>query len=68
MSLSPLPLTGTTAEAMAAWRSEGIRQDRDGALARIFRDTHRAEAVLAAEGDACERRCCVEDGAHGNTA
>lgn len=66
--LSPLPLTGTTAEAMAGWISEGIRKDRDGELARIFRDNHRDEAVLAAEGYEVERSCCLEDGEHGKTA
>jgi hypothetical protein len=35
-SLSPLPLTGATAEAMEAWITEGIRPDRDGELERIF--------------------------------
>ena len=60
--LSPLPLTGVTAEAMAEWISEGIAQDRAGELERIFRFNHRAEAVLAAEGYAFERVCCVEEG------
>ena len=53
--LSPLPLTGATAEAMGEWISEGIAQDRAGALERIVRFNPRAEAVLAAEGSACER-------------
>ena len=35
--LSPLPCTGATAEAMAAWISEGIAKDRDGALERLGR-------------------------------
>ena len=35
--LSPLSLTSATAEAMAAWISEGIEKDRDGALERIVR-------------------------------
>jgi transposase len=62
VSLSPLPLTGATAEAMAEWSSEGIAQDRAGELERIFRFNHRAEAVLAAEGYAFERGCGVEEG------
>jgi hypothetical protein len=37
VSLSPLPLTGATAEAMADWISEGIAKDRAGDLERIFR-------------------------------
>jgi hypothetical protein len=48
--LSPRPLTGATVEAMAEWISEGSAQDRAGALERLFRCHHRAEAVLAAEG------------------
>src|ERR671927_617840 len=34
--LSPLPLTGTTAETMAAWISEGVTQGEMGALERIW--------------------------------
>ena len=61
--LSPLPLTGTTAEAMADWISEGIGKDRAGKLARIFRSNDRGDAVLAAEGYEVERTCCLEAGA-----
>ncbi len=50
VSLSPLPLTGATAEAMGAWSSEGIAQDREGELERMVRFNPRAEAVWAAEG------------------
>jgi len=66
--LSPLPLTGTTAEAMADWISEGLRQDRAGELVQIFRSNHRDEAVLAAEGYECERSCSLEDEEGGKTA
>jgi transposase len=62
MSLSPLPCTGVTAEAMAAWSSEGIAPDRDGALERLVRRNHRDEEVVVAEGYACERSCGLEDG------
>src|SRR5215471_15060824 len=62
MSLSPLPLTGATAEAMAAWMSEGIAQGRDGALERLFRRNHRGEEALVAEGYECERSCGLEEG------
>jgi transposase len=62
MSLSPLPCTGATAEAMAAWSSEGIAQDRDGALERLVRRNHRDEAVLVAEGYEFERSCGLEEG------
>ena len=43
--LSPLPLTGATAEAMAMWISEGIAKDRDGALERLVRRNQRDEEV-----------------------
>ncbi len=50
VDLSPLPLTGATAEARAEGSREGIAKDRDGALERMVRDNPRAEAVLVAEG------------------
>ena len=62
MYLSPLPLTGATAEAMAAWISDGIAKDRDGALERLVRRNHRDEEVLVAEGYEFERRCGLEEG------
>jgi len=58
--LSPLPLTGATAEAMEAWITAGMRQDSDGELERIFRTNHRGETVLAAEGYELARTCCLE--------
>jgi transposase len=60
--LSPLPCTGTTAEAMADWISAGMEKARNGALERVFRLNHREEEVLAAEGYEVERTCCLEDG------
>jgi transposase len=48
--LSPLPLTGATAEAMEAWVTEGGSRDRDGELDQIFRTNHRGDKVLAAAG------------------
>jgi transposase len=61
--LSPLPLTGTTAEAMADWISEGIEQDRAGKLERIVRANARGDEVLVAEGYEVERPGCLEAGA-----
>ena len=55
--LSPLPLTGTTAEAMDAWITAGGRQGERGALARIVRTDDRGHPVLAAEGYEFERPC-----------
>jgi transposase len=60
--LSPLPCTGTTAEAMADWISTGMEKARDGELERVFRINHREEEVLAAEGYEVERTCCLADG------
>jgi hypothetical protein len=50
LSLAPLPWTGATAEAMEAWITEGMRQDSEGELARMFRTNHRGATVRAAEG------------------
>ena len=55
--LSPLPLTGATAEAMDAWITAGVRQGERGALARIVRTNDRGHQVLAAEGYEFERTC-----------
>src|SRR6266704_581167 len=63
LSLSPLPFTGTTAEAMADWLSEGIEQARAGKLERILRANARGDEVLVAEGYEVERPCCLEAGA-----
>src|SRR5882724_10946940 len=41
--LSPLPLTGATAEAMAEWITEGVRRVRDGELEQLFRTNHRGD-------------------------
>jgi len=57
VSLSPLPLTGATAEALAAWSSEGVARSETGELVRIFRTNDRGHEVLAAEGYECERTC-----------
>ena len=59
--LSPLPLTGATAEAMDAWITEGVRQGERGALARIVRTNDRGHQVLAAEGYEFERTCEAPD-------
>jgi transposase len=60
--LSPLPLTGATAEAMAAWIAAGVAQAQTGALERIFRVNDRGHKVLAAEGYELERTCGAKDG------
>jgi transposase len=55
--LSPLPLTGSTAEAMDAWIAEGVAKGGAGELERIVRTNDRGHEVLAAEGYECERTC-----------
>src|SRR6267378_508023 len=60
--LSPLPLTGTTAEAMDAWITTGVRQGEAGELERIWRTNDRGHKVLAAEGYEIARTCGAPDG------
>src|SRR5437870_4885788 len=60
--LSPLPLTGATAEAMDAWITAGVTQGDAGELAQIWRTNDRGHEVLAAEGYECERTCCAPGG------
>jgi transposase len=55
--LSPLPLTGTTAEAMDAWGTAGVTQGEMGALERIRRTNDRGHKVLVAEGYEFARTC-----------
>jgi transposase len=59
--LSPLPLTGATAEAIDAWITTGVRKGEPGALERIWRINERGHEVLAAEGYEFERTCGTPD-------
>jgi transposase len=59
--LSPLPLTGATAEAMEAWVTTGVRKGEAGELVRIWRTNDRGHEVLAAEGYELERTCGAPD-------
>src|SRR5499426_444370 len=61
--LSPLPLTGATAEAMEAWISEGVARGKRGELVQVFRINDRGHEVLTAEGYEFERTCCAK-GSH----
>jgi len=61
--VSPLPLTGATAEAMDAWITTGVTKGETGAFARIERTNDRGHKVLAAEGYEFERTCCAPSGA-----
>jgi len=59
--LSPLPLTGATAQAMDTWITTGVRKDEAGELERIWRTNDRGYEGLAAEGYELERTCCAPD-------
>src|SRR6266566_4911738 len=59
--LSPLPLTGATADAMDAWITAGVTKREVGELEQIGRTNDRGHAVLAAEGYECERTCSAPD-------
>jgi len=48
--LSPLPLTGATADVREAWIAAGVAKDQGGELEQIFRTNDRGHEVLAAEG------------------
>jgi transposase len=61
--LSPLPLTGATAEAMDAWITVGVTKHEMGELAQIWRTNDQGHEVRAAEGYELERTCCLPDGA-----
>ena len=63
--LSPLPLTGATAEAMDAWITAGVTQGEAGELERIWRTNDRGHEVLAAEGYEFERTCGAPGGDSG---
>jgi transposase len=60
--LSPLPLTGATAETMDAWITAGVTQSEAEALTRIWRTDDRGHEVLAAEGYEFERTCVAPGG------
>src|SRR5215831_19310083 len=51
--VSPWPLTGATAEAMAAWITEGVAKGRAGVFERIVRTNDRGPTVWVAEGYEC---------------
>jgi transposase len=59
--LSPLPLTGATAQQMPQWISQGIAQDKAGELERVFRTHDQGQEVLVAQGYELERTCRVQD-------
>jgi transposase len=55
--LSPLPLTGSTAEAMAGWIAQGMAKAHSGELEALWRTNDRGQVVLAAEAYEVERTC-----------
>jgi transposase len=60
--LSPLPLTGATAEAMDTWITAGVTKSEAGEFTQIWRTTDRGHKVLAAEGYECERTWAAPGG------
>src|SRR5438128_1672335 len=60
--LSPLPLTGGTAEAMDAWITTGVTKGEAGELEQIVRTNDRGHEVLAAEGYEFARTCGAPGG------
>ena len=62
--LSPLPLTGNTAQEMPDWIHKGLKKASTGELTPIFRENERGETVLAACAYEFERQQSVqkEDG------
>jgi hypothetical protein len=61
--VSPWPLTGATAAAMAAWITVGVTKRRGGEVAQRWRTKDQGQEGLAAEGEACERACGALGGA-----
>jgi transposase len=59
--LSPLPLTGATAQQMPQWISQGIAKARAGELERVFRTNDQGQEVLVAQGYEIERTCRVQE-------
>jgi len=53
--LSPLPLTGITAQEMPEWINIGLGKDQDGSLVPIFRENDRGETVIVAYAYEFER-------------
>ena len=53
--LSPLPLTGITAQEMPEWINIGLGKDQDGSLVPIFRKNDRGETVIVAYAYEFER-------------
>jgi len=53
--LSPLPLTGITAQEMPEWIQAGLEKQRAGELTDVFRENDRGETVLAARAYEFER-------------
>ena len=60
--LSPLPLTGATAEQGEVWIAEGVGKNEAGELERMFRTNDRGHEGLAAEGYEFERTCGAQEG------
>ncbi len=57
--LSPLPLTGTTAEQMDEWVKQALEKDQDGTLELVFKTNDKNEQAVVAAGYEFERNYCV---------
>jgi len=59
--LSPLPVSGTTAQQMPQWISQGIAKARAGELECVFRTDDKGQEVLVAQGYEIARTCRVQE-------
>jgi transposase len=59
--LSPLPVSGTTAQQMPQWISQGIAKARAGELECVFRTHDKGQEVRVAQGYELERTCRVQE-------
>jgi transposase len=58
--LSPLPLTGSTAQQMPQWIHKGIAKARVGELESIVKIDDQDQAIEVAQGYEFDRLCCVK--------
>ena len=59
--LSPLPLTGATAQQMPQWINQGIAQANRGELESIVKSNHHGQEIEVAHGCESKRVCEVND-------
>ena len=59
--LSPLPLTGNTAQQMPQWICEGVAKAKSGGLETIVKINDKDEAIEIAQGYEFDRLCCLKE-------